>query len=103
MYNIIINRVKKAFIRETGARTSTKEVYIKHTRQSKQVVQFRLNTARDLLGSIFILNQINPIPRAYAYFFKIHSNILLGLPKRLFPIGLPVEILKELLPFFNSR
>ena len=35
-------------------------------------------------------------------FFKIHSNIVphlrLGLPKGLFPAGVPVKILKELLP-----
>ena len=37
------------------------------------------------------------------YLFKVHSNIVLpslrlGLPKGLFPEGLPVQILKALLP-----
>ena len=36
------------------------------------------------------------------YLFKVHSNIVfhlrLGLPKGLFPVGLPVNILKALLP-----
>ena len=36
------------------------------------------------------------------YLFKVHSNIYLhlrrGLPKGLFPVGLPVKILKALLP-----
>ena len=49
---------------------------------------------------ISILSRINPIPRTDTYLFKVHSNIVLhlGLPKGLFPIGLPVKILKALLP-----
>ena len=43
------------------------------------------------------LTQINPIPRIDTYFFKIHSNIVLGLPKGLFPVDLAVKILKALL------
>ena len=38
-----------------------------------------------------ILSRINPISRIDTYFFKIHS-------KDLFPVGLPVKILKALLP-----
>ena len=48
------------------------------------------------------LRRINPIPRIDTYFLKVHCNIVLhlrlGLPKGLFPAGLPVKILKELLP-----
>ena len=41
----------------------------------------------------------NPIPRIDTYLFKVHTNIVrLGLPKGLFPVGLPVKILKALLP-----
>ena len=49
-----------------------------------------------------ILSRINPIPHFDTYFFKIllilSSHIRLGLPKGLFPVGLPVKILKTLLP-----
>ena len=42
-------------------------------------------------------------PNSSSYFFKIHSNIVhtstLGLPKGLFPVGVPVKILKALLSF----
>ena len=45
--------------------------------------------------------RINPIPRIDTYLFEVHSNISshlrLGLPKGLFPVGLPVNILKALL------
>ena len=50
-----------------------------------------------------ILSRINPIPRIYTYLFKVHFNIALlslVLPKGLFPVGLPVKILKTLLPYF---
>ena len=44
---------------------------------------------------------INPIPHIYTYLFKIHSNIVfhicVDLPRGLFPVGLPVKILKALL------
>ena len=47
----------------------------------------------------------NPYPESnqpnYSYFFKIYSNIVLlrlGLPKGVFPVGVPVKILKALLP-----
>ena len=44
---------------------------------------------------------MNPIPRDDTYFFKIHSNIVfhirLGIPKGLFPVGVPVKILKAVL------
>jgi hypothetical protein len=43
-----------------------------------------------------------PIPRIDTYLFKILSIIVphlrLGLPKGLFPAGVPVKILKALLP-----
>ena len=49
-----------------------------------------------------ILSRINPIPRIDTYFFKIHSNIFLPStprhPKGLFPAGVPVKMLKALLP-----
>ena len=49
-----------------------------------------------------ILSHINPIPHFKINFFKVHSNVLrLGPPKRLFSVGLPVKILKALLPFSN--
>ena len=43
-----------------------------------------------------ILSRINPIPRIDIYFFQAHSHIVL--PKDLFPVDLPVKILKALLP-----
>ena len=43
-------------------------------------------------------NNPNPISHIDTYLFKVHSNIALrlrlGLPKCLFPVGLPVKILK---------
>ena len=49
-----------------------------------------------------ILSRINPIPRIDTYFFKVHSNIVLpsslGFLNGLFPAGLPIKMLKELLP-----
>ena len=46
--------------------------------------------------------RINPIPRTDTHFFnirfKLYSHLRLGLPKGLFPVGLPVKILKALLP-----
>ena len=46
---------------------------------------------------IDILRRINPIPRIYTYLFKVHSNIaFLSTPS---PSGLPVKILKILLPY----
>ena len=44
-----------------------------------------------------------PFPRIDTYLFKIHSNIVLSSTpkppqKGLFPVGLPVKILKALLP-----
>ena len=51
------------------------------------------------LSSNLILSRANPISRIATHFFKFHSNIVshlgLGLPKGLFPAGLPVKILKE--------
>ena len=49
-----------------------------------------------------MLSKINPIPGIDTYFSKIHSNIVHPstprLPKGSFPVGLPVKILKALLP-----
>ena len=49
-----------------------------------------------------ILSRINLIPRIATYIFKIililSSHLRLGLPKGLFPVGLPVKNLKALLP-----
>ena len=49
---------------------------------------------------IHILRQINSIPRIVTYFLNIHFNIFHPscLPKSLFPVGLPVKILKALIP-----
>ena len=61
-------------------------------------IQFTINKGSPIIS---ILNRINPIPCINTYFFKIHSNInfpCLGLPKGLFPVGLPDKILKTLLP-----
>ena len=48
-----------------------------------------------------LLSRINQIPRIDTYLFKVYSNIVLHLrisfPKGLFPVGLPVTILKALL------
>ena len=43
-----------------------------------------------------ILSRINPIPRIDTYLFKVYLR--LGLPKGLFPVGLPVKILKATCP-----
>ena len=52
--------------------------------------------------TIPILSRINPNTRIDTYRFKVRSNIVshlrVGLPKCLFPAGLPVKILKALLP-----
>ena len=49
-----------------------------------------------------ILNRIAPIDSIDTYFFKsmliLSSHLRLGLPKTLFPVGVPVKILKALLP-----
>ena len=61
---------------------------------------------RNHKGSLIIpiLSRINTIPRIDTYFFKINSNIIkhprLGLPKGIFLVGVPVKILKALLPSF---
>ena len=51
-----------------------------------------------------ILSRINPIPRIETYFFKILSNIVLPTKPRpskgIFPAGVNVKMLKELLPSF---
>ena len=44
-----------------------------------------------------IPRQINPVPRIDTYFFKIRPNIALQ-PRGVFPVGLPVNILRALLP-----
>ena len=50
----------------------------------------------------YLLRLMNTIPPIDIYFLKIHSNIVLpSTPRRfksLFPVGLPVKILKALLP-----
>ena len=49
-----------------------------------------------------ILIRINPFTRIDTYLFKVHFNIVLpstpSLSKGLFPVGLPVNILKAVLP-----
>ena len=51
-----------------------------------------LKTARIHKGSeiIPILGRINPIPLIYTHFCKVYS--IIGLPKGLFPVGLPIEV-----------
>ena len=50
------------------------------------------------------MSRINPITRIDAHLFKIYSNSVLlstpSLPKGLFPAGIPIKILKVLLPSF---
>ena len=46
---------------------------------------------------ILILIQINPIPSIDNYFSEIHSNIALSSTPT--PVGVPVKIVKTLLPF----
>jgi hypothetical protein len=49
-----------------------------------------------------ILNRMNLIPRIDAYFIIVHFNIThlrQGLPKTLFPVSLPVKILKTVYLF----
>ena len=50
--------------------------------------------------TIPILSRINPIPRIDTYFFKFHFIIVLHLrlPKGIFPVCVPVKILKAFLP-----
>ena len=51
-----------------------------------------------------ILSRINPIPHIDSYFLKVllilSFHLRIGLPKGLFPVGLPDKILKALLPSF---
>ena len=41
---------------------------------------------------------IQPIPRTDTNFFKVHSNIVLGLGLHKVSVGVPVNILKAFLP-----
>ena len=54
---------------------------------------------------ILILSRINPITHIDTYLSKVHlilpSHLRLGLPKGLFPAGVPVKILKAFLPSSN--
>ena len=69
-------------------------------RLMKPEVQCRIHKGSPIIS---ILSRINPTTRIDTYLFKFHSNIAfhlcLGLLKGLFPVGLPVKILKALLPF----
>ena len=48
------------------------------------------------------LSRISPIPRIDTYFLRyiliLSPHLRIGLPKGLFPVGVPVNILKALLP-----
>ena len=59
-------------------------------------VQCRIHKGSSIIP---ILSQINPIPRIETYLsiLILSSPLLLGLPKGLLPVGLPVTILKALL------
>ena len=52
--------------------------------------------------TIPILTRINPVLLNDTYLFEVYSNIVLpsmpSLPKVLFPVGLPIKILKANLP-----
>ena len=54
------------------------------------------------LSNIPILSRINTITRIVIYLFKVPSNIVLSStprpPQKSFPVGLPVKIMKALLP-----
>ena len=54
------------------------------------------------LSNIPFLNSIKPIPRIDTYFLRyiltLPSQLRLVLPKGLFPVGVPVKMLKALLP-----
>ena len=54
-------------------------------------VQFRIHKGFPIIP---VLSWLNPIPHIDTYFFRIHSNIVI--PKDLFPMGVPVKILKPL-------
>ena len=58
--------------------------------------QCRINKGSPIIP---ILSQINTIVRNDTYFFKIHSNTVLGLTKGFFPVGLSVKSLKEPLSY----
>ena len=66
-------------------------------------IQCRIHNGSPIIP---ILSRFNVIPRSDNYFFKILSNLSshlrVGLPKGLFPVGVPVNILKAVLPFFHS-
>jgi hypothetical protein len=47
---------------------------------------------------VSFLSRINIIPRIDTYLFKIYCNIVLSPPEGLFPVGVPVKMLKKLLP-----
>jgi len=74
-------------------------IYIKLHGLWNPEVQCRIHKGSPIIP---IQNRINPIPRIDTYFFKVHCNIVLpsslGPPKCLFPVGLPVKILKAILP-----
>ena len=57
-------------------------------------VQCRIHKGSPIIP---ILSRINPISRIDTYLFKVHSNIVLPSTPRP-PVGLPVRILKALLP-----
>ena len=61
-------------------------------------VQCRIHKGSPIIP---ILSRINPIPQFSSRpILILSSHLLLGLPKGLFPVGLPVNILKALLPSF---
>ena len=66
------------------------------------LMDLEFNTAFTRAPMILILSQINQIPRMIPISIKsisiLSSYLRLDLPKGLFPVGLPVEILKALLP-----
>ena len=57
----------------------------------------RLNVAFTITPTFLILNQIKPVPPINAYFFKVCFIIFLLSMSRLFPVGLSVKILEEIL------
>ena len=65
----------------------------------KPEVQCRIHKGSPIIP---ILSRINPIPRidtiSARFILILSSHLHLGLPKGLFPVDLPVKILKALLP-----
>ena len=67
-------------------------------------VQYHIHNGSPIIP---ILSRIKAIPCIAIYFFKniliLYSHLCVGLPRSLFPIGLPVNILRALLRSLNNN